>query len=305
MSASDSAARSGDALPAEAILEINRRLYAGLDRLLSERGMAGQALFMNWGYLPATDEIGEAAFAPPPHHPQQPQWRLVLEALGPAVPEDADVLDVGCGRGGALVVLARQFSCRSLSGLDIGEANIAHCRRLPDLAAARLQRGDACRLPYAEASFDLVLNIESSCAYPDFAAFLRHVRRVLRPGGCFVLADLVPRGAEAVLREGLAAHGFTPLQERDLTAGVLRARQASAGSEEAVFARLADASPELGVFVDTYRAGPGTPMFQALREGQVSYRLYRLASSGGAPPADPPPLPDRGAMLRAMLAAPI
>ncbi|TDR95020.1 Gfo/Idh/MocA family oxidoreductase [Enterovirga rhinocerotis] len=287
----------------DAMLEINTRVYAELDRLLSARGMAGQALFMNWGYVPDVGEVGEAAFAPPPHHPQQPQWRLVLEVLGQAVPEDADVLDVGCGRGGALVVLARQFACGSLSGLDIGEANIAHCRRHPDLASARFQRGDACRLPYPDASFDVVVNIESSCAYPDFPAFLRHVRRVLRPDGCLVLADLVPAEAEPAMREGWAAHGFILRQERDLTAGVLRGRKAGAGAEDTVFDRLADATPELAAFLDTYRAGPGTPMYRALDEGRVSYRLYRLERSGSPIPADPPPLPDRGAMLRGLLAA--
>ena len=303
VSSPDLPPREGKTPPAEAMLDVNGRVYAELDRLLSERGLAGQALFMNWGYVPADDDPGEAVFEPPEHHPQQPQWRLVLEALGPLVLDDADVLDVGCGRGGALVVMARQFDCGSLSGLDIGEANVAHCRRLPELATARFQRGDACRLPYPEASFDLVINIESSCAYPDFSAFLRHVRRVLRPSGCLVLADLVPAEAESAMREGWAAHGFVLRHERDLTAGVLRARDAAAGVEDAVFDGLPKITVELADFLNTYRAGPGTPMYRALLNRAVSYRLYRVAPCDGPHPAEPPPLPDRGSMLRDLLGA--
>jgi SAM-dependent methyltransferase len=292
-----------DGLPDERP-RLNRRIYAELDRVLTARGLGGQALFLNWGYASGQAETDEARRAPPPNVPQRPQWRLVLEALGEIDPSGRDVLDVGCGRGGALVVLARLFRCRSLSGLDIGEANIAHCRRLPELAGARLLPGDACRLPHRDGSFDLVLNIESSCAYPDFPGFLRHVHRVLRPGGHFVFVDLVPEAAAPALQALLAATGFVTLRERDVTAAVLHARDGDAAAEAAAFAGIAAASPETAEFLDTYRAGPGTPLHGAMARGEVRYVIHRLQRGEGPipePGAAFPPMPDRGALLQALL----
>ncbi|WP_149536559.1 class I SAM-dependent methyltransferase [Siccirubricoccus phaeus] len=285
---------------AEERLRRNARIYAELDRALAARGMAGQALFLNWGYAAAPEE-SEAALEPPPHVPQRAQWRLVLEALGGLDPSGQEVLDVGCGRGGALVVLARLFRCRSLAGLDIGAANIAHCRALPELAGARFQQGDACRLPYGDGSFDLVLNIESSCAYPDFPGFLRHVHRVLRPGGHFVFVDLVPAAAREALHALLAARGFEMLRARDVTAAVLRARAAAAAAEDAVFAGIAAAAPETAGFLDTYRAGPETPLHRAMRQGAVRYVIHHLRRGEAAAEETLPAMPDRGALLQALL----
>lgn len=288
--------------PPDHRLRINGQIYAELSRVLAARGMDQQALFLNWGYTSAAPEEDEALREPPPHVPQRAQWRLVLEALGDIDPSGLDVLDVGCGRGGALMALARLFRCRSLSGLDIAAANIAHCRRLPDLAQARLQQGDACRLPYRDGSFDLVLNIESSCAYPDVPGFLRHVHRVLRPGGLFVFVDLVPASVRPEMGALLRVSGFSPLRERDVTAAVLRARQDAATAEEAVFAGIAAGSPETAGFLDTYRAGPDTPLHRAMRQGAVRYVIHRLRRA--EPPAEGaslPAVPDRGALLQALL----
>ena len=61
---------------------------------------------------------------------------------------------------------------------------------MPGLA---FEVGDAERMPFPDASFDAVVNVESSHCYPSMPAFLSEVRRVLRPGGHFLYADLRPR----------------------------------------------------------------------------------------------------------------
>lgn len=63
------------------------------------------------------------------------------------------VLDVGCGTGANLAVLAQHFGCTP-AGVDSFEGMLAEARRkLPD---ADLQRGVAERLPFDDASFDAV-----------------------------------------------------------------------------------------------------------------------------------------------------
>merc|ERR1719460_1375102 len=47
-------------------------------------------------------------------------------------------------------------------------------------------QGDAENLPFPDASFDIVVNVESSHTYPHFDRFVAEVRRVLRPNGRFV-----------------------------------------------------------------------------------------------------------------------
>ncbi len=48
---------------------------------------------------------------------------------------------------------------------------------------------DAQDLKFPDGIFDVVIDVESSHRYPDFARFVREVYRVLRPAGCFLFAD--------------------------------------------------------------------------------------------------------------------
>jgi SAM-dependent methyltransferase len=85
----------------------------------------------------------------------------------------------------------------------------------------------------ADASFDVVVNVESSHCYPDAARFFAEVARVLRPGGMLVFADLrhsspdEPDGPNvgdvSQLREQIAAAGMVVVEEEDISANVRRA----------------------------------------------------------------------------------
>lgn len=287
---------------ADDVLEANRRVYAALDRMLVDRGLGGEALFLNWGYASDADACADStSVRPPAGVPQARQWRLVLEALaGRTAIDGADVLDVGCGRGGALTVLARHYAPRSLSGLDLSAANIEHCRRLAMFEQVKLQVGDACRLPHRPRSFDVVLNVESASGYPDFQRFIRHVHRVLRPDGVFVYADLIPAGCLGELDDVLAASGFVVTYDRDVTSNVLAARRADAAVETAFFQDVGGASSELSAFLDHYRAGPGSGLHRAMTRGDVRYCIVHARRSGHArdQPVVAPCLDARPATLR-------
>jgi ubiquinone/menaquinone biosynthesis C-methylase UbiE len=55
-----------------------------------------------------------------------------------------------------------------------------------------LVRGDATRLPFADAAFDAAVSTEAFHWFPDQDAALRELRRVLRPGGRLLLALVSP-----------------------------------------------------------------------------------------------------------------
>jgi SAM-dependent methyltransferase len=113
-------------------------------------------------------------------------------ALEPYIPvfadfpcgKDRDVLEIGVGMGCDHAQWAR-WQPRSLSGVDLTERAIAiTTSHLAELGlASQLQTADAERLPFADASFDVVYSFGVLHHSPDTPRAIREVHRVLRPGG--------------------------------------------------------------------------------------------------------------------------
>ncbi|NKD86339.1 alpha/beta fold hydrolase [Haematospirillum jordaniae] len=254
-------------------LSENRSVYALLDRALSDDPfLAEQALFLNWGYEPIQScaTAREAEYETNARH-----IRLVHELLADTPLDGRTILDVGCGRGGLLSVLAARCSPRRLSGLDLCPENIAFCRSLAVLQGIRFQIANACCLPQPDASVDVLVNLESAGAYPDLPAFLRHVARVLRMDGVFLYGDVLPAGSVPAMVAALDALGLELIDDRDVTANVLAARRQLGDTEQQLFKRVDHMPAVLSDFLDTYRAAPGSPLFCAMERGQIVYRLMR------------------------------
>jgi SAM-dependent methyltransferase len=105
-----------------------------------------------------------------------------------------DVLDVGCGTGTLALEAARAASNVRVTGLDADASILARARK--KTAAAGLDigfdQGRSTALPYADASFDLVLSTLFFHHLPDDAKrqSAAELVRVLRPGGRLVVGDL-------------------------------------------------------------------------------------------------------------------
>ena len=107
--------------------------------------------------------------------------RLIAE-LG--LPAGARVLDVGCGTGANGPVLAAQG--RFAVGIDASPVPLGLAGTGERGHAARL-RGDATRLPFADASFDLVVALDVLEHLIDDTGAAREMRRVLKPGGALIV----------------------------------------------------------------------------------------------------------------------
>ena len=148
--------------------------------------------------------------------PFEREYALVLGAAQPG--EAADVLDLACGSGIYSRPLARAIPRGRVVGLDLSPAMLRHARRLAARERAAnvwFARGDAQRLPFPAARFDLVNCCGALHLFPDARAALAEIARVLRPGGCFT-ASVVRRRESGALARTLRALGVASFSERDL-----------------------------------------------------------------------------------------
>lgn len=121
----------------------------------------------------------------------RPMNRLVLRELR-LQPGD-DVLEVGFG-GGALLAMILGETPGQVSGVDISEAMLARARRrFRRETRLRLLPGSAEALPLAAASVDKACSVNNIYFWPDPAAAMAELARVVRPGGtltvCFEPPD--------------------------------------------------------------------------------------------------------------------
>jgi SAM-dependent methyltransferase len=112
-------------------------------------------------------------------------------------PPNAQVLEVGCGPGGLWVNAADDLpSGLRLTLTDLSPAMVAAARdRVQDLAkyaAVRAEEADAQQLPFADASFDVVVGNHMLYHVPDPARAVAELARVLRDDGVVIAATNGP-----------------------------------------------------------------------------------------------------------------
>lgn len=113
-----------------------------------------------------------------------PNWkglksREVLDRLAPAPGEL--VLDVGCGLGTLLDTMGEVYGTAGV-GIDLGHAGLKAAIAC-NVRGHSYHEADALRLPFRDASFDLVVSFDVIEHVDDPARFAAEMARVLRPGG--------------------------------------------------------------------------------------------------------------------------
>jgi SAM-dependent methyltransferase len=98
------------------------------------------------------------------------------------------VLDVGCGTGNLSFCLAENPRIASVTGLDLSPAYIEHAKRKNNDTRVDFQVGNACILPFDDASFDHALSMLVLQFIPQPERAIWEMRRVTRPGGTVAAA---------------------------------------------------------------------------------------------------------------------
>ena len=104
------------------------------------------------------------------------------------------VLDIGCGTGKAACRIAQEFDCQ-VTGISPSTQCItnatAKAAELGQEALVQFRIGDGMAPDFPDASFDCTWVMESSHLMQDKTALIRECARLLKPGGRFMLCDVM------------------------------------------------------------------------------------------------------------------
>ena len=149
------------------------------------------------------------------HWWNQALHRLIFQTLESELPDwhEKEILDAGCGTGSILKQLGNPAKN---VGVDLAPEAVSFCRQR---GLTNVQQADICALPFANASFDVV--ICSSVLYhqwvKDPAVAVRELHRVLRPGGLLLLNVPALRFLHSAHDEAvMTAHRFKKSEIRQL-----------------------------------------------------------------------------------------
>ncbi len=237
--------------------------------LLTRRLHGEEVLFLNYAFetepplaLPLTiaDEPNRACIQLYHHVATQVELR------------GKNILEVSCGHGGGASYLARTLQPARYTGLDLNSTGIRFCRKRHRVDGLDFIQGDAENLPFADNTFDAVINVEASHCYPSFPRFLAEVARVLRPGGHFLYADFRFREGLAEWEQALASAPLKMLRSQVINAEVRRGMDRnSRRSQDLIDRHLPKFMHSLG---RDFAGIQGSRIYNALVRGELSYRSY-------------------------------
>jgi len=119
--------------------------------------------------------------------------RLVNTAIELLEPKPTDaVLDIGFGGGYSLVAMAGKVTRGTITGIDYSREMVGSAARLVEskhlASRVRVQWGDVAKLAFPAGTFHKVLTVNSLYYWPDLAASLREIARVMKRRGRLAVA---------------------------------------------------------------------------------------------------------------------
>lgn len=208
-----------------ALIGIGLLVAGGAALAAGDRLSTGTALWLLWDAVAGVVMIGSAVvYLHTTLRGKFTVWSDVISQLG--LRGDERALDLGCGRGAVLVLLALHLESGHAVGVDRWRAvdqsgntsTAAQTNAQAEGVAARVDvcTGDLTAQPFPDAEFDLVVSsmtLHIISGATARAAALDEAVRVLRPGGRLALVDF---RHTADYEHRLAARGIGALHRRRL-----------------------------------------------------------------------------------------
>ena len=122
-------------------------------------------------------------------HAKLSDWGMSnLPAISPA-----KIADLGCGGGRNAAALLKQYPSANLTAVDYSPLCVERTRKYNALAVAAgqcaVQQGDVSALALQAEAFDLATAFETVYFWPGLEACFGEVRRILKPGGIFLIVN--------------------------------------------------------------------------------------------------------------------
>lgn len=122
-------------------------------------------------------------------------------AAGLELEPETRVLDIGSGIGGTARYVAATYGCL-VTGVDLTPSNVAAAAGLTRLVGLgdriAFKVGSALDLPFEAGSFDVATLLHVGMNIADKPRLAQEVRRVLEPGGVFVVYDVMRTGDDEI-----------------------------------------------------------------------------------------------------------
>jgi len=227
-----------------------------------------------------------------------------LAILGEIKPTDK-VLDAGCGVGGSAIFLAKNYGCQ-VTGITLSERQVRTATHFSEKNGvghlATFERMDYTQTRFPDAHFDMVWAIESMQTATDKSLFFKEMRRILKPNGRILIADVFKEGtwkitetpvmqwmlhgwamSDLLTLQGLSdltkSHNFASVKNRDVTSNLRKSIQryrwfAIAGMFGTKWYNLFHNGTHFGrVHYKT-----GLAQYRAWRQGLWSYQLLKIGN---------------------------
>ena len=122
-------------------------------------------------------------------HAAMASWGLDLAN----VPADGEILDIGCGGGANLARLMDRSLRAKVTGVDYSTVSVEKSRKVNADAIikgrCKVLEASVSSLPFTDATFTMATAFETVYFWPDIVNSFSEVRRVLVPGGKFLIVN--------------------------------------------------------------------------------------------------------------------
>ena len=127
-------------------------------------------------------------------------------------------LEVGCGNGAVSKYIARNYGL-NVTGIDVDpkQIELAQKNTIEAIQNIHFLEVDTTHLPFQDNDFDIVLSFFVMHHIPNWLDALEEIKRVLKPGGYFIYADLVyPRLIATIGKSFQHNYGVTTIHDLNL-----------------------------------------------------------------------------------------